>query len=542
MFSLIKKNNLPQIIFLVLLITLFSIIILYKIINKGLYLSPDSFIYLDSAKNIYQGHGFTHSFVLTHELERWEGGTTYLPVRYWPPGFPLCICIIKAIGHNISFLTAGALCTGIAYFITFIILLSLLFIHYNFKTCLWGIFFFFLFYPLVYTYSWVWSDGIAIPFLLVSLWLTTNPGDSHRNRYLFFAGLTAGFAFSIRYIMGILLPYTILIITLVSIQQKKTTLNKESPILQILSYLFGWGLISFPILIRNKIIIGSFLGASRPASHIPILKNIQYTFVFLTNEILPPNIIPSEVQPQVIISFFLLCILLIVIRRNFSTIKQIFINQSLLTFIGWGLFYLAILIIYASYYQIDSLSHRLLLPFTITLIIFLATLCEKIIPFPSWVIASGIIILEIFFFNLYPCENTLFPGTVSFTKNNARAEWVCANTKPDDWIIGDSTFDLSVYCPKCRSLCFVPASILDTPPGKKDFQIFFKKINSQTSRVFIILRKGVPFEKPYYDKWVEYYGEGITRLFFEGKYENIKAGNINSGKGFLSAEIFLKEE
>jgi len=544
MFSSEQINNLVKAIIILLILVVILGVGLYKITNHGLYLSPDSYIYLDTAQNIHHGRGIVHSFVLTSELGQWKGGRSYIPVGYWAPGFPIYIHLIKSIGKNISFATAGAIGVWAAYILTLISLFFLLACTYNFRVGIWGIFFISIYYPILYTYSWVWSDGIVIPLILISLWLIMENQKPYYRSRLFLAGILAGIAFSIRYILGILFPYgisTIFVLTLFTQNNVSRKIKTVQCILNSFIYFFGWACLSTPVVVRNLANTGTLLGTSRPASHIPIFKNIQYALVSLTREIFPPMIIPSEIQIQVLFALFLIYLLFLFIRKNWACIKPFIYDKFILIFVCWGLLYFISITLYASFYQIDTLGHRLLLPFSIVLIILISVLSEKIISSPYWLLAPGLVLAGVCFCYTYPIDNSPFYTTTTVMKENTRGEWICLNTQPGDWIIGDSTFDIHLLCDNRRSYCFVPGAIRDTPPSKKDVDTFFQKIPSNTTRVFIVLRKAVPLEELYYDSWIQYYGDVITELFFTGKYGNIVAVSIYSGKGFLSAEIRLQE-
>ncbi len=545
MSTLKQKNNWITLILIILILTLISGISFFKIIKKGLSLSPDSYIYLDTSQNIYHGRGIVHSFILSSELEHWNGETSYIPVSYWAPGFPVYIYLIKTMVPNIPFTIASAIAVWVSFILTIITITLLLTRIYNFRTGLWGILLISLFYPIIYTYSWVWSDGIVIPFMLLTLWFITENQNPNYKKLLFLAGINAGIAFSIRYIQGILLPYGFLLIFSLGLISSKNHSFKTKMInitLNEFTYIFGWACISAPVLIRNIIATGTIMGNSRPLNHIPVLHNLQFALLSLIKECFPPNIIPSEIQGSLLLSFFLICLLVFLIRRKNISIRSFFCNRFCVMLTTWGLFYFTVVSLYASLYQIDILGHRLLLPFTVVMLIRVSILCDKIMALPSGAITIGAIISIFLFSFIYPCNNDFFYTTTTLSRNNVRGAWVCSNTQPGDWIMGDSTFDLSVMCDNRRSLCFVPGSVRDTPPGPKEFDTFLNKIPPTTSRIFIILRKGIPFENIYHERWIEFYGEVITELFFNRKYENLVAVSVYSEKGFLSAEIQLHEK
>lgn len=540
MSTLERKSHFIKIVFFIIILILIIGTSFYKTITYGLYLSPDSYIYLDVTQNIQQGRGLAHSFVLTSELERWQGGHSYIPMGYWAPGFPLYLFMTKTIGQFNSFATSGAISIWIAFVVTVVTFSIMLLCIYNFRVSLWGILFFSLFYPITYSYSWVWSDGVVIPFMLATLWLLIKDKSPHYKIWLFLAGITTGIAFSIRYIQGILLPYGFFTIVLLRFIPTKDISLKAKGIDILLSsviYLFGWLCFATPVLVRNWIAIGTWLGVSRPASPISIFNNIKYAFNHLTKEWISPALIPTEIQPKFLLAFFLICLLFLIIRRKHISMKEVYSHHFVLIFLGWAIVYLAGITLYASFYHIDLLGHRLLLPFSMAMVFILSVICERIFPIPTWGIGMGVVLSLFFFYNSYPCEDTHFFTTTTVLKNNPRLEWICSHTQTGDWIIGDSTFDITLLCNDRRSLCFVPGTSLDIPPSKKDWDTFFNKMSADTSRIFIVLRKGVPFEEVYYEDWVKYFGNVITELFFTGKYGDIITTRVYSGKGFLSAEI-----
>ncbi|HOV33825.1 MAG TPA: hypothetical protein PLX23_10750 [Candidatus Hydrogenedens sp.] len=536
------KNK--QIIRIIIVVGIFSFIVgitLFKVIAYGLYLSPDSYIYLDIAQNIYDGRGIVHSFILTSELDRWNGDDSYMPVSYWTPGFPLCIALIKNISKSISTKMAGASFISISFLLTIIIIFVQLTHFYNLQTGLWGLILTLIFYPLIYTYSWVWSDGVIIPFFLICLWLILEGRTQHSKVCFFLAGIVAGIAFSIRYILGILLPFgwAMLIVFCLSQRDESWTKKCYKSVVNSTSFLIGWACLGIPIVIRNIRVTGSMLGLARPVSNIAIWQNIKYSFTSLFTEFLPPNIVPSEIQGSLLIAIILLSILVVILRKNYAEVKQVFLNCFIIIYLCWALVYLITILIYASIYQIDTLEHRLLLPFTITMIIISAALFAKIFSFPFWGMTILSTLAIVCFCYIYPIKGESFYTTTNYTKGNPRTEWACTNTLPTDWIIGDSTFDLTLACVHRRSLCFVPGSYQDTPPDKNTFDKFIKKVSSTNPRIFILIRKAVPTEKGYYDTWIQYYGEPITKLLFDGRYEQITAKDIFSGRGFVAMEIVI---
>ncbi len=532
-----RQRKLFKFILIPAIIIISSVLSIIKVVEVGLYLSPDSYIYLDIAKNLYSGGEIVHSFVLTSELEQWEGDGKYIPVTYWAPGFPVYIHSIQLLLRNISVPTAGVIVIAISYILTMAVMVFISIRSYNFQAGLWTILIFLICFPVTYTYSWIWSDGVVIPFMLLSLYLLMANRNSNYKYCLFLAGGLAGMSFAIRYIQGLLLPYSLFIILLTSAMKKGISPRQKikDVTLHSIEYLLGWILLTIPVLIRNIIVTGRLLDNPRPASNISVIDNLRCAIYSLTGEFLPPNLIPSDIQKTLLLIIFLIYLLIFTIRRKNIEIKKIIFNNFSLLFLTWGLFFFAGITLYSSLYQIDVLGHRLLLPFSITLIFLLSTISEKVIPLPSWGIVIGIIISELIFFRIYPYENTYFYTTHTFYKNNPRLEWVCSHTQPGDWIIGDSTFDISLLCDNRRSFCFVPGSSIDKPPDKDILNTFIKKVHKPYA--YIVVRKGVPFEEGFYSQWIENYGEVITELFFHRRYGNIRVIDVDSGKGFLSAKI-----
>ncbi len=539
----VKNKRTIKVIIIVGIFAVVACITLFKVIAYGLYLSPDSYIYLDTAQNICDGRGIVHSFVLTSELDHWKGDNAYMPVSYWAPGFPLCIALIKNIIKTISTETAGVLFVSISFLLTIFIIFAQLTRFYNIQAGLWGLILTLILYHLIYTYSWVWSDGVILPFILICLWLILEgwTQTQHSKTCLFLAGIAAGIAFSIRYVLGILLPFGLVVLIIFYLLQSNGSWIKKcyKSIGNSIFFLIGWLCLGIPIVIRNIRVTDSILGFVRPASNITIWQNIKYVLTSLFTEFLPPNIIPLEIQGSLLISIILLSILVVILRRNYSEIRQVFLNRFIIIYLCWALFYLITIIFYASIYQIDTLGHRLLLPFTIAMMIIISALFAKIFTFPFWVMTVLSAVAIVCFCYMYPIKVECFYTTTNYAKGNQRIEWACTNTLPTDWIIGDSTFDLILACGHRRSLCFVPGSYQDTPPDKNIFDKFLKKVSLKNHRIFILIRKAVPTEKGYYDTWVQYYGEPITNLLFEGRYEQITAKNIFSNRGFVAMEIVV---
>jgi len=542
MFIPVKNKRIIKIVIIAGMFIVIAGITLFKVIANGLYLSPDSYIYLDTAQNIHDGRGIVHSFVLTSELDGWKGGDSYIPMSYWAPGFPSYIALIKSISKSISTEMAGALCISISFLLTLIIIVAQLTRFYNLQAGLWGLILTLILHPVVYTYSWVWSDGTIIPLILICLWLILEGRTQHSRICFFLAGIAAGLSFSIRYVFGILLPFgwAVLIVFYLSQGNNGSWAKKcYKSMVNSTSFLIGWACLGIPIVIRNIRVTGSILGPTRPASNISLWQNIKYAFTPLFTEFFPPNIVPSEIQGSLLVAIILLSILAVILRKNYGEIKQVFLNRFIIIYLCWACVYLITILSYASLYQIDTLGHRLLLPFIVAIIVISAILFAKLFFFPFWGMTALSAIAMVCFCYIYPIKGEPFYTTTNYAKGNPRIEWACTNTVPTDWIIGDSTFDLTLACGYHRSLCFVPGSYQDTPPDKNTFDKFFKKVSSTNSRIFILIRKAVPVEKGYYDTWIQYYGEPITNLLFEGKYEQITAKNVFSGRGFVAMEIVV---
>ena len=544
--SLFTNRRFLTLICVFLLFVIWVVFTYSKFTTHGLSLSPDSYIYLDTALNISEGRGIVHSFVMTNQLNIWDNEKRYIPMNYWAPGFSLLIVLAHKLFGYSSFPSASEICVWLAFIGTTSIVFFQTSRFWGVNAGIWSFILILLLYPISYVYSWVWSDGIVIPFTLGSLWLLTEQKKFHKVTSIF-SGILAGLAFSIRYIHGLLLPLGFFIILTQQIffeseenmsNQGKFFPTKYYKVLAT-SFLFttGWAICAIPIFARNLIVTGSIFGLPRPQSDISLWQNIKLTFSALSTNWIFPKIIPNEIQGSLLVALFFFIILIIVVQRKYSILKEYIKHHLVFIHFIWAVSYLIVIIIYTSFYQIDVISHRLLFPFTISIIILFSGLFERVFPLPYWlmVVFSS---LSIFLFTLlYPIASENYFTTENLLNDNPRLQWVCSETQPNDWIIGDSTFDITLGCGHRRSLCFIPTSDKEGPPNEQTLFSFLNRIKSKEARVFILLRKGVPLEEAFFDQWKKYYGNVIAHLVFDSEYKYIKTKNRWAEKSFVALEI-----
>ncbi|MCK4223560.1 MAG: glycosyltransferase family 39 protein [candidate division Zixibacteria bacterium] len=174
------KNNF---IFSLLYATL-AFVVIYVITSGGLGISVDSENYLTIA------NGFTQ--------QRW--GESFNPV--WPPFYPLTIAAIKAL--RLAELVDAARIVSILSFVILVVTIFLLGLQLQGKfTAHFSAISTMFLAPLIYLYSFCWSETMYIMFSLLfffMLILLLKAPEERRTKYLIWSGIFAGLATITRYV------------------------------------------------------------------------------------------------------------------------------------------------------------------------------------------------------------------------------------------------------------------------------------------------------------------------------------------------------
>lgn len=528
---------------------LLVIIIFYKILSKGLLLSPDSLIYIDSALNIMNGRGCVHSFVFTGDFDMWDG-KKFIPVGYWSPGYPYFLAIIIKI-FDLSNGLSVELAQGFLLWVTILLIAVLPFYEdkhsreLSLGICL-------LTFPLTYIFSWVWSEGINTVLITLFLYWCIKGIREKMLSWWFAVGVCAGIAFWIRYVSVTLILFSMFIFLIEFLWNivKGFWTNNFNPnelfsyckifILKEFLLIAGWGIFAIPLFLRNYFFTGSILGYPREYTHTSLLENLRYVMNIFFYSWFDEKLIPKELQSTIILTLFLLGLLLIVVRRKYIDVLNWIVRKESLVLLFWSLFYVAFISVYASIYNIDTIGIRLLSPAILALIILIGALISILCPVPKSASIIFWLLGLLVFSGSYPyVSDNSFP--LRDLSKKERINWVCKNTTINDMILGDSTFDFAIFCGDRRSVCFVPGSKKDTPPDYEMIKNLLNISREWNGKLYIVLRKALPLDRHFRLDWQDWFGKVIAELIFDKTFEDLKVKKFEKGKDFVALEVDIEE-
>jgi len=167
-------------------------ILMFWITDYGPGVSPDSTTYIETARNLLAGNGFT------------VGGK---PMTHYPPAYPLLLSIVGLFQHG-DILQAGRL-LGALLFGANLVLFGLAVQMCTARslsatTC--AILFFLCSAPIIVIHSMVWSEALFITFSLAAFVLLSLHVIRPTLYLLLIAALMAGFAITTRFVGVTLLP------------------------------------------------------------------------------------------------------------------------------------------------------------------------------------------------------------------------------------------------------------------------------------------------------------------------------------------------
>ena len=289
----------------------------------GIGISPDSTIYLDTAKNLIAGNGFTaYSEPMTH----------------YPPFYPMILVISGIINSNLvhSARWLHAIIYGVnAFLFGFLIYLSS---SRNRIAAILSIFLFISSSEILKIHIYAWSESPFITFSLLSFLFFFLYSTTSQSKYLLLTSITLCLAIATRYVGLSLLPPIIILLILFD----KQTIKKK--VINLFLVVF---LSLFPIIIwmlRNLLIIHSLTDRKlvfHPISTSRIISDSINAF----HSFIRPNF--ATVWANAIEILTILCVFvffsMIVIRNRSSqniqnNMENFFIYLGTLSFVSYFIF------------------------------------------------------------------------------------------------------------------------------------------------------------------------------------------------------------
>jgi hypothetical protein len=237
----------------------------------GLGMINDSSAYVGGAVNMLGGYGYS----------RLSGGGEVKPITHFPPMFSIILALVGLTGINI--ISAARLVVLLLYsFNVVLVAISLLVITRRNLISLLGAFLFATNSVFLSVHSMLMSEPLFITFCLLSgLFLAYFFNEKHR-RWLFFAGLFAGFAALTRY-AGLALFLTA-ILTIVLLRHKL-----KNVLVDVIFFLLGAVPLTLAWSLRNRFLTGT--AANRQILwHPPAWSKIEFGLFNFLDWLFPDRI------------------------------------------------------------------------------------------------------------------------------------------------------------------------------------------------------------------------------------------------------------
>ena len=316
----------------------------------GAGVSTDSIIYINSAKNILSGQGFS----INGE-----------PLTHYPPLYPLLLAATGLFENNL--IQAARLLNAILFGVNLVLLALAIYFAAgrNFFTTTCAVFFFLSSAPILVLHSNAWSEPLFIALSLVCIILISMYAVRPTLNLLIFSSLSLGFAIVTRYIGIAFLPAALVIVSIGGEGQQLGRRFRDALIWIVLA--------CAPLLIliaRNIMMSGSAANRSfgfHPVSFSYYFKNLfSYVFKFIA-----PIWLPAVVRATILglLAAFLIAQIIIFFKRplrdiNWRSIGVVMPVSCLL----FSLSYLLFLIISISFLDASTpVDMRLLSPIFLTL-------------------------------------------------------------------------------------------------------------------------------------------------------------------------------
>lgn len=415
--------------------------------QSGSGLSPDSLVYMNTAKNVYYGNGFYFD----------SGGSRY-PLTFFPPLFTFSIATFMNLGFNEEQAARliPIICFALLMFPIFFLAKALSNVYAGYIVC----FMVLIFTPLLLVTSYAWTEMLYIFFsVLAILFLKKFAENASESKMLLISGFFITLAILTRYI-GVTLLFVGLIVILVN---SKSQLKKM--VYQILLIGFMPVLLITPWLYRNIILTSNLSGIERAWNNegttiepVRLLLNLNLTVGIILDDFfrVPLPELLSNKYINLLLNLIIIAIsiiLVVILKKLYSEKRKVLLeylrkNYVLILYI---LVYLTTLIIMSAMWRFDKIATRLtspIYPFLILLAVSFFFYAHKRIIRPS--LKSFIFLITIVLFILFPIlqtGNSIYfyyqyakdgqDYNAPFWKNNQGINWAAINVPDDNTIYSD---------------------------------------------------------------------------------------------------------
>jgi 4-amino-4-deoxy-L-arabinose transferase-like glycosyltransferase len=469
-----------------LAIAFYFVLLGYDSVTRLRYFSPDSKYYVEAARYIVNGEGISYSTADWKQALAYERVDVPRPMTIWMPLYPILIATGMKLGLPgadaalLLSLFSGAMIVWLIYLLARRVHdenLAVLAAGYVAAS---GVMF--------HIGVRAWSETTGIAFLGLAFLLTVLDRREGARKYWIpiAAGAAACGAFYARYA---LLPMAGFV-ALMFIEGRDWRATLRNWVLFTATYV----LLALPALVRNYLVTGIVLGATRDPSNKGLLVNIGTIYASYVTSLLPSFMIPPLVQ-WVLATLFILTLLVMLAfpakrARFMACVRRGFVSGQAHVFTVWALGYIVYIVLYRTKTHFDPLDARIgspgFIPLAVPVLAFL-TCRFSLGPRVQRRLSATLISLAIVMAIGIMAFNPHIDDRQKVTSASEVKSWILNETTPRDLVIGDDLTDITFVDPE-RTVALL--YLTDSEPDQISAEQFFEVVKRQCGqyeRVFLTL-------------------------------------------------------
>jgi hypothetical protein len=481
--------------------------------------SPDSVVYLDTARNLLAGNGLSSTLAPLDTAIR-DDVALPMPMTTWGPLYPLLIASLSKLGVDI---TAAALIVPII-FLAVTLAGAFLALHrfYDLPTALLGVAFLVQFHPLRMVSANAWSETAALAFMMLFFWLAAEREWSSWRAVC--AGVAAGLALAARYAMLPLFP----IGAVACLSGRKD--KRPQP---LAGFCVGFLLIAGPIIARNGLLAGTPLGEHIARVHFGYGEICAGLFRILAASAEPAAPFASLLLSLLLVATLVMAYVRARRRELGAVLRNVLMGRGAFLLLSWAVVYSVLLVRGEVRYAIDPINDRLVLPASVAFVLAAAGLIVRLLGSRPWVpVMFAFLLATCALWPEVSMARMLMHSKVSpaYAFDAARSplyQWISANVTSEDLLIAEDSFSLPLYLGPVKMLYFEGELPTMKPLRHDDLTGYIGKHRREYAHVYLVLRAGLSRHAPRDPQWGSFLA-------------NLDAGRIQAYPG-ISKEIELED-
>ena len=483
--------------------------------------SPDSFNYVNVAKNILSGKGVTQPTLGFNQENFSLDAKPPVPFVDQAPLYPVMIAAVSWLGLPAA--RAALLLSAVFQALVFVMTFGLATALYDKRVGLVAAALMLFDHLMRPIQSWALTEPIALVLLLVSLWLLTATRASEGSQkstptnrhFIFIAGLCAGAAFATRYALIVFMVVGVAFLVLSAPGWRAKALDATL-------FALGFGIPATAVFLHNVITTGALMPVHRARTDFSdFRRNLYDTLSAIFDRYWhgPPS------RSHIVLSLLsILAVgLVLTTRRDFITAcRDIFISNRRYLLVLWSAVYPAFLIIQRrfSYFDIDA---RILLPAGIVLVVLWSAAILRAVRFSivhTQLIAVVLLLIAVW----QQARATITTPPLDFAKvvqSSERLSWIAEHTTERDLIIGSDVVDIPFLFNRPFTFSFSPFPYSDSPTYDNVMSYARRHCDSYEN-VYIVIR--VPRHPASESDWRHLFGLFVADLVAgrEDRYDGVE--------------------